>query len=334
MRYNRPMGRRADAVIFGAGPAGLATAHRLVEKGRKVIIVERDSQVGGLSKTIEFKKCRFDLGGHRFFTKSKKVNELWENTLGEDLLNRPRLSRICYNNNKFFDYPIRPFNALRGFGFFMSATVILSYIRSKICPYKEERTFEQWVTNRFGRKLFETFFKIYTEKLWAVPCSEIEAEWAAQRIRGLSLKTALKNAIFPDKKGSIKTLIHEFKYPKYGPGMMYEKLAGNISCKGASINLNAEVVKIVREDFLIKGVIVRNKDGTDHTCNASHFVSSIPITETIKRLSPQPPKEVLAAAFALKYRSFIAVNVILDSAALFPDTWIYIHAPQVRLGRI
>jgi len=322
-----------DVIIFGAGPSGLAGAHKLVENKKSVIVFEKEKQVGGISKTLKFKGCHFDLGGHRFFTKSKEVNELWNKTLGNDFLKRPRLSRIYYRN-KFFNYPIKPFNALFGLGIIDSIKILASYVKIKIFPHKEEKTFEQWVSNRFGKKLFDTFFRTYTEKLWGIPCDEIQAEWAAQRIKGLSLISAVKNALFPGKSGKVKTLIEEFKYPKYGPGMMYEKMAEDIKKMGGEIFTEREIVKISHSDFKVENAAVRDKNGREEIYSADYFLSSMPITALIKRMSPAVPPEVLAAANNLHYRSFITISVILNCPVPFPDTWIYIHSPEVKMGRI
>lgn len=327
------MENKSDVIIFGAGPSGLAGATKLIKNNRSVTIFEREKLVGGISKTIEFKGNRFDLGGHRFFTKSKEVNDLWDETLGDDFLVRPRLSRIYYQN-KFFDYPIKAMNALFGLGIFTSTQVMLSYLVTKIFPHKEEKTFEQWVSNRFGKKLFNIFFKTYTEKLWGIPCDQIQAEWAAQRIKGLSMMSAIKNALFPDKSGKIKTLIDEFKYPKFGPGMMYEKMAENVTTKGAQLFKEHSVVKINHDNFTVKSVVVEDATGLEKEFSADHFLSSMPITELVKRLSPAAPSEVLEASQKLTYRSFITISVILKSQAAFPDTWIYIHSPEVKMGRI
>ena len=325
--------KKLDVIIFGAGPAGLASAIKLVKNGRSVAVFEKEKQVGGISKTLKYKGYRFDLGGHRFFTKSKEVNNLWNETLGENFITRPRLSRIYYNH-KFFYYPLKPFNALFGLGLWRSTQIILSYFWIRLFPYKEEKNYEQWVTNRFGKKLYETFFKTYNEKLWGIPCTEMVAEWVAQRIKGLSLRTAIKNALFPDKSGKVKTLIDEFKYPRYGPGMMYEKMAENVGKLGGQVLTESEVVKINHNNFKAISVVIRDRNGNKKEYQADHFLSSMPITELIKRLAPAAPKEVLKAAYQLKYRSLLTVNVILDSPSPFPDTWIYIHAPEVKMGRI
>jgi protoporphyrinogen oxidase len=323
---------KRDVIVFGAGPAGLAAALELARKGKSVLLTEKERQVGGISKTIEYKGCRFDLGGHRFFTKSKEVNDLWNETLGADFLTRPRSSRIYYKN-KFFGYPLKPVNALMGLGLFTSLSVLASYLYVKLFPYKEEKTFEEWVSNRFGRRLYKIFFKTYTEKLWGIPCTEIRAEWAAQRIKGLSLRSLIKNALFPDRTGKIKTLIEEFKYPRFGPGMMYEKMAENVQKAGGGLLMETEVIKIKHEGNVAKSVLLKDGSG-ERELSAGHFISSMPITELVKRLDPPAPESVLKAAHALKYRSFLTVNVILKCPNPFPDTWIYIHSPEIKMGRI
>lgn len=324
---------KVDVIIFGAGPAGLAAADKLVKNKKKVIVFEKEDQVGGISKTKEYKGYRFDLGGHRFFTKSKEVNALWDETLGKDFLKRPRLSRIYYKN-KFFDYPVKPMNALKGLGIGESIMILGSYIRVKLFPSKEEKNFEQWVSNRFGKRLFNHFFKSYTEKLWGIPCEEIQAEWAAQRIKGLSLTSAVKNALFPDKSGKIKTLIDEFKYPKYGPGMMYERMAENVEKMGGEILKQTEVAKLHHNGSEIKSVTVKDKSGKETEYKADFYLSSMPITLLVQSLNPAAPKAALQASMNLTYRSFITVSVILKGKNPFPDTWIYIHSPEVKMGRI
>lgn len=324
---------RSDIIIFGAGPAGLAAATRLLAKGKSVIIFEKEPLVGGISKTLEYKGNRFDLGGHRFFTKAKEVNDLWNGTLGNDFIVRPRLSRIYYRN-RFFDYPVRIQNVLRNLGLIESARISLDYLHTKIFPHKEERTFEQWVSNRFGHRLFNHFFKSYTEKLWGIPCSEIQAEWAAQRIKGLSFTSAVRAALFPDKSGKIKTLIDEFRYPKLGPGMMYERMAENVRKAGGKILIETTVTKVRHEDGIVKSIIAKDKDGGEREYAADHFLSSMPLTELVTALSPTLPDDVLKAARGLTYRSFITASVILDTDRSFPDTWIYVHSPEVKLGRI
>lgn len=289
--------------------------------------------MGGISKTVNFNGYLFDLGGHRFFSKSGKVNALWKDTLGEDFLERPRLSRIYYKN-KFFNYPINIFNALKNLGFLTSFSIALSYLAARLSPYEKEETFEQWVSNKFGKKLYRIFFKNYTEKLWGIPCHEIESEWASQRIRGLSLFSAVKNAIFPKKNTSIKTLIDKFKYPRFGPGMMYEKMARNIENSGGKFLLNSSVCQLDHRGGKVIGIWMENPQKGKDFFTADHFISSIPITMLARCLSPAVPEEVLAASRKLRYRSLVTVNLIFSEIKNFPDNWLYVHSPEVKMLRI
>lgn len=325
---------KVDIVILGAGPAGLAAAHKLIKNGKSVLVVEKDKQVGGMSKTIDYKGYLFDQGPHRFFTKSEEIMNFWKEILGDDLLKVNRLTRIYYQK-KFFYYPLKPLNALLKLGILNSTVVILSYLKIKIFPYQEEKNFEQWVSNRFGKKLYRTFFKTYTEKLWGIPCREIQAEWVAQRIKGLSLRTAIKNAFFPDKKGGIKTLVEEFHYPKLGAGTMYDKLAKIISGNNnGKIMLQNEVTKVFRNESTIKSIEIRDKNGKIGEIQGENFISSIPITLLVKRLSPSAPDKILKAANKLKFRSTIFINLVLDCPSPFPDNWIYVHEPATRMLRL
>jgi protoporphyrinogen oxidase len=329
-----------SCVIIGAGPAGLAAATKLTAAKLPTTIFEASSQVGGISKTIQYHGYRFDLGPHRFFSKSEKVNNLWNTTLGEDYFVLPRLSRIYYRN-QFFNYPIKPFNALLGLGFGTSLQILLSYFTARFFPSPIEDNFEQWVSNRFGKKLYSIFFKTYTEKIWGIPCVEIRAEWAAQRIKGLSLTTALKNSLFPDRRGKITTLIDNFHYPKYGPGMMYEKMAENMQEQGGVLLNDSEVIQIdhistivdEQQHHQIKSIKVKSGEHIkDHAL--TNCLSSMPITDLIQRLSPSAPVEVCLAAKELCYRSIIVVNVVMKAAHAFADNWIYVHSPEVKLCRI
>ena len=319
--------------IIGAGPAGLAAGITLAEAQKNVLILEKDQQVGGISKTINYKGYRFDLGSHRFHTKIKAVNNLWGKTLGQDLLTRSRLSRIYYQN-KFFYYPLRPLNALAKLGFKTAVSVLLSFVKFKLFPYTEEKTFTQWVSNRFGKRLFEIFFKSYTEKLWGISCDQIQADWAAQRIGSLSLLQAIKDAFSWKKDNQIKTLIDKFKYPKYGSGMMYEKMADQIINLGSQVTLDAKVVSIEWCDHKIVKLKIQDKASQTTTRPVNQLISSMPVTELIKQMTPRVPEAVLQAVNNLKYRGFIAVDLILEQAECFPDHWIYIHSTEVKLGRI
>lgn len=327
------MGR---TVIIGAGPAGLAAAHELTELGRESIILERDDQVGGIARTVTYKGYRFDIGGHRFFTKVQLIQDLWEEVMGDDFLWRPRLSRIYYRD-RFFDYPLRPLNALSGLGLVESARILISYVRVRLFPLHEERTFEQWVTNRFGRRLFEIFFRTYTEKVWGMPCSEIGADWAAQRIKNLDLKAAVMNALLggrAHRDGVVTTLIDRFRYPRLGPGMMWERWRDRLADRGVETVLGAEVVSLRHEEGRVVEAVVRHEDGDSRRVQGDHFISTMPLQEVVQALDPPPPEAVLTAAERLRYRDFLTVVLIVDGAELFPDNWIYIHSPDVKVGRV
>jgi protoporphyrinogen oxidase len=256
---------------------------------------------------------------------------MWREILGEQFLRRPRLSRIYYQK-KFFYYPLKPLNALKGLGLFQSSLLVLSYLRWQLFPYQREDTFEQWVTNRFGRRLFRTFFKAYTEKVWGIPCSELRAEWAAQRIKDLSLKAALLN-MFLSPKQTIKTLIDEFDYPRLGPGMMWNAVKDRVEAQGGVVRMNTDVVGIYRTGNRIDSVAVVS-NGQREIIPGTDFVSSMPITEFIQKLDPPPPAAVVEAAAKLNYRDFLTVCLVVNQPALFPDNWIYVHDPDVRVGRI
>lgn len=319
-------------VIIGGGPAGLTAAHELVTKyDAQPIVLEKLDKVGGISRTENYKGYSFDMGGHRFFTKSSEVNEFWHRVLRDDFLVRPRLSRIYYAK-KFFNYPLKPLNALAGLGIWQSILIIFSYIRWQLFPYRIEESFEQWVTNRFGKRLFLIFFKSYTEKVWGISTSELKAEWAAQRIKDLSLKTAILN-MFVKQGNTIKTLIEEFHYPRRGPGMLWSKVACDIQQAGGEVHLNSDVVGINRNGKRIESIVVRCH-GHEQVITGSDFISSLPIPVFMQALNPPPPAPILEAANKLKFRDFLTVCLIIDKADLFPDNWIYIHYPEVQVGRI
>lgn len=324
------------AVVFGAGPAGLAAGYELTKNKKKVLILEKDSQVGGISKTINYKNYYFDIGGHRFFTKNKEVQDIWKVTLGDDFLKRPRLSRIYYDK-KFYFYPLRPMNALKNIGIMRAIAIVVSYAiaRTKYFfgPKKKLTTFEEWVVARFGRKLFTIFFKTYTEKIWGISTTEIGAEWASQRIKGLSLARAIVNAFFPNNAKET-SLIDEFHYPKYGPGMMYEKMAENIRSKNGEIKLGCSADRIHIKDMRVQSIETRNNDGSTALVEGDNFISSIPLPELIQKINPPPPENILKALQYLRFRGFFTVCLIIDSPDIFPDTWIYIHSPEVKVCRI
>lgn len=322
-------------LVVGAGPAGLTAAYLLARKNLPVIVVEKDLQVGGISRTAEYRGFRFDLGGHRFFTKVPVVSELWRTMLGADLLKRPRLSRIFYRD-RFFDYPLRAGNALRGLGIAAAVQVALSYAWIKVRPIRPEASFEDWVSNRFGRRLYRTFFKTYTEKVWGIPCHEIGAQWAAQRIKGLSLWKAAVSMLFGRfTKGSeqITTLIEEFEYPRLGPGMMWERFKDDVEARGGRVELGAEAVRLLHDGGRIQAVSFE-RGGETLTQPVAGVLSTMPLRQLATSFSPAPPAAVREAASRLHYRDFLTVALIIDQPALFPDNWIYIHDPRVKLGRV
>ena len=317
-------------VIIGGGPAGLTAAFQLTERDIQPLVLEQGEQVGGLARTEVFKDYRFDIGGHRFYTKVPEVQRLWEQMLGDDFLKVQRLSRIYYDG-RFYHYPIEPFNALTNLGLRESILTLVSYLRSKLFPYPVEETFEQWVSNRFGRRLYRMFFKTYTEKVWGIPCNLIQSEFAAQRIKGLSLVATVWEALFPTN--NIKSLIHEFHYPRLGPGMMWERFREAIEKRAGQVRTGAQVLQLKREGNRIACVTVR-RGGVDEEIGGEHFISTMPLSELIFRITPPPPAEVVEAARGLHYRAFIIVELILNRENVFPDDWIYIHSPEVKVGRI
>jgi protoporphyrinogen oxidase len=324
----RPELREKPTVILGGGPAGLTAGYLLARKGLPVIVLEAEDQVGGIAKTAVRDGYRFDLGGHRFFTKAKEVNDLWHEIMAEEFLKRPRMSRI-YWNRKFLDYPLRGPDVIKKLGPVELTRAFLSYLWAQIKPKGREDTFEQWVSNRFGKRLFKLFFKSYTEKVWGVPTSEIRAEWAAQRIKGLSFFSAAKAAFLGNRGDKIKSLISEFNYPRYGPGQMWETMTEDIRALGGQVLLNHLVTKI---EFDGDRVVRVHTD--DRVFEPSAVISSLALRNTVGMSDPHPRGEVVAAARGLRYRDFLTVALVLNGDDLFPDNWIYIHEPDVTVGRI
>jgi protoporphyrinogen oxidase len=328
-------------VILGAGPAGLSAAWKLAGQGEEALVLEKTDRVGGICRTVSHKDYIFDLGGHRFFTKFDEVQALWEAVLGEEFLLRPRTSRIYYKG-VFFDYPLRATNALRGLGPIESVRCMLSYARARGRKRQSERTFEEWVSNRFGDRLFEIFFRTYTEKVWGIPTSEIGAEWASQRIKNLELSTAVKDALLRgisrpgrDASGKVVTsLIEEFHYPRYGPGQMYDAMAAQTVERGGTLAMEHKVIRLEREEGRVNRVIAELPDGTEVSFEADFVLSSMPLTLLMQALSPLPPDEVIQAARALQFRNLLTVDLIVDHPDLFDDTWIYIHDPTLQVGRV
>ena len=320
-------------VIIGAGPAGLTAAYELTRAGYSVTVLEGDDIVGGISRTAQYKGFRFDIGGHRFFTKIAPVQALWEEILGDEFITVPRLSRIHYNG-RFFDYPLKAGNALSGLGIINALRIVASYLRWQYRPHQVEENFEQWVTNRFGKRLFEIFFKTYTEKVWGIPCTEIRAEWAAQRIQGLSLAKAVLNATALNRRSTdIKTLIHEFRYPRLGPGQMWEMAAKRVEERGSPVLLKHHAAAIEVTGGRASAVVVETPDGR-RRFPADHVISTMPVRSLVRALLPGAPDNVRVAAEGLRYRDFLVVALMVKRENLFPDNWIYIHSPGVKVGRI
>jgi protoporphyrinogen oxidase len=327
---NRPV------VIVGAGPAGLTAALELARTGTPVLVLEAGPRVGGLAQTVEHDGFRFDIGGHRFFSKIQAVTELWRSVCGTDFIRRPRLSRIFYNGS-FFDYPLKASNALRGLGLFRSIGIVASYVLAQARPIQPEVSFEDWVTNRFGRRLYRTFFKTYTEKVWGIPCTSLSARWAAQRIMGLSLASAVVNMLAPQlnrRSGkTIKTLIDEFEYPRLGPGMMWEKFASEVERLGGRVLLDTKVTRLLHDGARVDAVEIET-NGQRTLQPASTVISTMPLRHLIRALGDQVPADIQEASGRLKYRDFLTVAIIVDEPKMFPDNWIYIHDPSVKVGRI
>ncbi|MEM9167725.1 MAG: NAD(P)/FAD-dependent oxidoreductase [Planctomycetota bacterium] len=319
--------------VIGGGPAGLTAAYELLKlaPGCAPLVLEASGQVGGIARTEVYKGYRFDIGGHRFFTKVDEVNALWDEILTDDFLMRPRSSRIFYRN-KFYDYPLRVGNALKNIGVLEAARIALSYARWKALPHRTEENFEQWVVNRFGRRLYEHFFKSYTEKVWGIPCTEIRADWAAQRIKNLSLRKAIVNALTGQNDTS--SLITQFKYPRLGPGMMWERCRDIIRDGGGEVRMNTAASRILRDGSRVTGVETASADGSGATVTCDHLVSTMPLSSLVRRMDPPAPDAVLEAANRLKYRDFLIVTLILDHPDPFSDNWIYVHSPDVKVGRI
>jgi len=324
-------------LITGAGPAGLTAAYELSKLGLRPTVLEADNQVGGLSRTVNYRGYRFDIGGHRFFSKVPLINELWQEILSEDFLLRPRLSRIYYRE-RFFDYPLKAANALAGLGPVEAFLIGLSYTKARLFPHAEETNFEQWVANRFGERLYQIFFKTYTEKVWGIPCNEISADWAAQRIKNLSLREALRNALVGSGRAAdgqiITTLIEQFNYPRFGPGMMWERCKDLLASRGHETVEGVRVERVRHSRGRVECVYGRKASGEPEEFGAEHFISTMPLRELIHALDPPPPEEVIAAANRLRYRDYLTVVLIVKREAVFPDNWIYIHSPEVKMGRI
>ncbi len=327
-----------DTIIAGGGPAGLTAAYELTKHGKSCVVLEADPRmVGGISRTDQYKGFRFDIGGHRFFSKSSEINRLWREILGDELLTRDRLSRIYYDR-KFFHYPLKPVEALWKLGFLKSCRIVASYLKAQALPIRPERTYEDWVVNRFGRELFQTFFKSYTEKVWGTPTNKISPDWATQRIKDLNLIRAVTSALFAGRRSRrgevIKTLIERFEYPRLGPGQMWEVARDRVRAQGGAVHHDRRVIAHRARRLGRDRVRRQRRDGRLTRYEGRHFLSTLPVRELIRSMSPPAPAEVIHAAESLAYRDFLTVVLIVDRAETFPDNWIYIHEPGVKVGRV
>ena len=324
-----------SAIVIGAGPAGLTAADELCRSGRTVAVIEQDPyNVGGLARTESYKGYRFDLGAHRFYSKNSEIRRWWSERLGSDFIEVERLTRILYRG-RYFHYPLRPANVLCQLGPMEAARCICSYLRSKLAPIRDEISFEDWVRNRFGTRLFQIFFKSYTEKVWGMPCDAISVDWASQRIRGLSLARAVLGGLgLGPKSSSAKTLVDRFHFPRRGSGMMWESARDALVRSGAQLNMGHRVTRVRRADGRICEIETVDQHGGLSTFSADDYVSSMPLSDLAKVIDPPLPDVVRKAAEALKYRDLIIVLLIVNRRDVFPDHWIYIHDPSVLVGRI
>lgn len=322
-----------NIMIIGAGPAGLACAHELARAGIAALVIDRNSEAGGLLRTLVRDDFLFDIGGHRFLSKSDEVNDLWKEILGEDLLRVKRRSRILYRK-KYFEYPLKISNVLKELGPLETLRSLASYLASRTFASCDGKNFEGWMIKRFGRRLYETFFKTYTEKVWGIPCCEISSDWASQRMQGLSLGQAVLRALFPGGEPRFKTLSDEFLYPVLGPGMFCEKLKERTESKGTRYLLETDVKEVHYHGDRVTQLVVQTRDEPEKVIRGDMFFSCIPLSLLVWKLRPSIPEAVLSAAAMLKFRSFVSVYLIVDAESLFPDNWIYLHSPEVKAARI
>jgi len=323
-------------VIIGAGPAGLTAAFQLHKHGVASTVLEAGEEVGGISRTVQRDGWRFDIGGHRFFTKVKAVEDLWHEILpDEDFLMRPRKSRIFYDG-KYFDYPLKPGNALKNLGLKESVLSVSSYAWAKVRPPKDQTNYEGWLVARFGWRLYRTFFKTYTEKVWGIPVSEMPADWAAQRVKGLSLGNAIANAVLPKRnQKDITSLIEEFQYPKFGPGMMWEVCRDKVVAAGSTVAMGAPVTGISHSGGKATVVTATPRGGSATVYPCTDVISSMPMSELLAAMDPPVPDSVKAAAADLRFRDFITVALVVPASKVpWTDNWIYIHDPRVKTMRI
>jgi protoporphyrinogen oxidase len=318
-------------VVVGAGPAGLAAAWELTKHGIAPVVIDRNDRVGGLARTIWRDGFGFDLGPHRFFTKNEEIMSMWREFLGDDLLEVDRLTRIYYRQ-RFFSYPLKPVDALKKLGPLTTARALASYGAQRLKRSAgDPDNFEEWITRQFGKVLYETFFKSYTEKVWGIPCKEIGKEWAGQRIKGLNLSSAIKNAFGSGNRDDVRSLVERFHYPRRGAGELYDRIAERLEGAGTTFLLGETVTGVETDGGRVRRVVC---EPSGRGIDVEHAFISAPITALIEALSPVAPDDVLTAAKTLYYRSHITVNLAMDRESPFPDNWIYIHAPNLRMARI
>lgn len=324
-------------VIIGAGPAGLTAALELTRAGRRCIVLESDPEyVGGIARTVNYKGFRLDIGGHRFYTMIDEITNWWHEVLPDDFIEVNRISRIYYDK-KFLDYPLRAWNALSKMGLWFAIVAVSSHIYRKLRPIKPEISFRDWVVNHFGDRLFKTFFESYTEKVWGIKCTEISADWAAQRIQGLSLKRVIIRALKPNfgrkDDPAFKSLIDKFEYPRLGCGMIWERAQELVIEGGGEVVLDRKVVDIKTNGKMLKQIECVDSEGKRYTYPCSAVISSMALRDLVEAFDTVPP-DVLEAARNLRYRDFLTVGLKVNRADSFPDNWIYVHDPEVKLGRV
>lgn len=321
-------------IILGAGPAGMACAYTLANAKKPSLVIEREDEPGGLCRTIDFHGYLFDIGGHRFLSKSEEVNQLWHEVMGEDMLRVKRLSRIYYRKRQF-DYPLSFFNTFWNLGLRECLLSIGSYLWCKYRKPGDENTFEGQIINRFGKRLYEIFFKTYTEKVWAVSCRDLSANWARQRIQGLSLRVAIRKALLGRNGRTPKTLAEEFLYPRTGPGEFYRRLGEWAAARGALFKFGRNATSVRHDGQRVVSVeIMDRRSGEREELPVDQLFSTLPLPLLVASLLPRPAENILQVARKLRFRSFLVVNIILGKKEVFPDQWIYVHSPEVKLGRI
>jgi protoporphyrinogen oxidase len=314
--------------IIGAGPAGITAAYQLSKKTPNVTVYEASAQVGGLAKTIDLWNQKIDIGPHRFFSDDKRINDLWLEVVGNDYEMVNRLTRIYYKG-KFFYYPLKPIDALLKLGIVEAVICFMSYVAERIIPTKNTTHFEGWVTSRFGKRLYQIFFKTYSEKLWGIPCTQLDADFAAQRIKKLSLWEAIINGLKGGKNNTHKSLVDEFAYPHGGTGSVYERMSATVVANGGQVLTNTAVKQVLVENNTAIGLLLEN--GETHYYD--HIISSMPLTLMVQSINGVP-EHIKNLCANLTYRSTILVYIKVNATNLFPDNWLYIHSADLQLGRL